>query len=133
MNYRPALIAISAVAVVAAIVLYASAYTVNEAEWVVVTQFGQPVRVVPEVDPETGKQLTGPGLYFKTPFVQQLTRLDKRTLSWDGDPASIPTRDKKYIDIDTFARWRIVRPMKFYQSLGSRLDAGHRKLDDIVD
>jgi len=132
-NARPVLVGAAVAVAIAAVVLYSSAYTVNEAEWAVVTQFGQPVRVVPEVDPKTGEHLAGPGLYFRTPLIQEVTRLEKRVLSWDGIPSSIPTRDKKYIDIDTFARWRIVRPTPFYQALGSNLDAGQRKLDDIVD
>src|SRR5436309_3384649 len=72
-------------------------YTVNQTEQVIITQFGKPV----------GDPITEPGLHFKTPFVQTVNRLDRRFLEWDGAPVAIPTKDKTYIHVDTFARWRI--------------------------
>ncbi len=126
------LVGVGVVVIIALAFLFASLYTVSEYEWVVVTEFGKPVRVVPELG-ETGKPVTGPGLYVKTPFIQSLHRIEKRMLAWDGDANRIPTRDKKYIWIDTFARWRVVRPLMFYTSVQGRIDQGQKKLDDIVD
>lgn len=97
-------------------------YTVQEYEQVVVTEFG---RIV-------GKPITQPGLHFKTPFVQDLRRFDKRWLEWDGDPNEIPTKDKKYIWIDTYARWRIKDPIAFYERLRDELSAQSR-INDIID
>ena len=132
MNIRVPLIAAGVVILVALILLFSSIYTVSEIERAVVTEFSRPVRVVPELD-ESGRQVTKPGLYVKKPLIQAVHRIEKRVISWDGAPDRIPTRDKKYIWIDTFARWRIVRPLPFYQSLRGRVEQGHKKLDDIVD
>lgn len=99
-----------------------SIYTVQEYEQIVVTEFG---RIV-------GKPITQPGLHFKTPFVQDLRRFDKRWLEWDGDPNEIPTKDKKYIFIDTYARWRIKNPITFYERLRDELSAQSR-INDIID
>lgn len=132
MKARILLIVLGIVAVILALLASASLYTVSETEWAVLTEFGKPVRVVPEMD-ASGAQVGSPGLYLKKPFIQTVHRLEKRLIAWDGSPNRIPTRDKKYIWIDTFARWRIVRPLSYYTSLGGRLAAGHKKLDDIVD
>lgn len=99
-----------------------SLYTVQEYEQVIVTEFG---RIV-------GKPITQPGLHFKTPFVQELRHFDKRWLEWAGDPNEIPTKDKKYIWIDTYARWRISDPIKFYKRLRDEISAQSR-IDDIID
>ena len=72
-------------------------YTVNQTEQVIITQFGQP----------QGEPITEPGLHLKLPFIQEVNRIDKRFLEWDGLPVAIPTRDKTYIHVDTYARWRI--------------------------
>ncbi len=72
-------------------------YAVHQIEQVIVTQFGKPV----------GEPITEPGLHLKLPFIQEVNRIDKRFLEWDGPPVAIPTRDKTYIHVDTFARWRI--------------------------
>ncbi|MFQ5681166.1 MAG: protease modulator HflC [Candidatus Omnitrophota bacterium] len=99
-----------------------AAYIVSETQQVVITQFGSPV----------GKPIVEAGLHFKTPFIQQANYFEKRLLGWDGDPNQIPTRDKKYIWVDTYARWRIADPLKFLQSVGNEI-GGHARLDDIVN
>ena len=104
------------------IVALGSLYTVSETEQVVITQFGRPV----------GGVVATPGLHWKTPFVQEVHRFDKRWLEYDGDPNEIPTRDKKYIWVDTYARWRIVDPLLFYQAVSDEI-GGQSRLDDIVD
>ncbi len=89
--------------VLAVLVVGASAaYTVGEAEQVIITQFGQPV----------GDPITEAGLHFKLPFIQQIHSFDKRFLEWDGSPNQVPTRDKRFIWVDTYARWRIVDPLR---------------------
>src|SRR6056297_2775105 len=104
------------------IVLAQSAYIVKETEQVVVTQFGKPV----------GEPITEPGLKFKTPFVQKANFFDKRYLEWDGDPNQIPTKNKKFIFVDTYARWQIVNPLQFYKRLTNERGAQSR-LDDLLD
>jgi membrane protease subunit HflC len=112
-----------AVAVVLGLLLlYASVYTVSETEQVIVTQFGKPV----------GGPVTQAGLHVKVPFVQTLHRFDKRWLEFDGDPNQIPTKDKKYIWVETYARWRIADPLRFYQAVGDER-GGQSRLDDVVD
>lgn len=97
-------------------------YIVDETKQVVLTQFGKPV----------GKPVTTAGLHFKTPFIQVAHYFEKRLLDWDGDPNQIPTKDKKYIWVDTIARWKIVDPLKFLQSVGNEIGA-HSRLDDIIN
>ena len=97
-------------------------YTLNEAEQVVITRFGKPI----------GETITTAGLKFKKPFVDAAHRFDKRILEWDGYPNQVPTKDKKYIWIDTTARWKIVDALKFYESVGTEQLAQSR-LDDIMD
>ncbi|HKQ98848.1 MAG TPA: protease modulator HflC [Candidatus Polarisedimenticolia bacterium] len=104
------------------ILALASTYTVSETEQVLITQFGKPI----------GGVISTPGLHFKTPFVQEVHRFDKRWLEYDGDPNEIPTKDKKYIWVDTYARWRIVDPLRFFQAVGDEA-GGQSRLDDIVD
>ncbi|MBU8912038.1 MAG: protease modulator HflC [Desulfobacterales bacterium] len=111
------------VAIVIGIVLvYNSAYIVDETEQVVVTQFG---RVV-------GTPVTKPGLSFKLPFFQQANYFPNNLLTWDGDPGQVPTKDKTYIWVDTFARWKIVDSIKYFQTVNNELAALER-LDDIID
>lgn len=100
----------------------ASLYTVKETEQVIVTQFGKPV----------GKPVTTPGIHFKLPFVQDANFFDKRFLEWDGDPNQIPTKDKRFVWVDTYARWRIVDPLLFFQRVKDERGAQSR-LDDILD
>jgi membrane protease subunit HflC len=104
------------------IILSSSFYTVDMTEQVVITQFGEPV----------GDPLTTPGLHVKIPFIQKVNTFEKRLLEWDGDPNQIPTKDKKYLWVNTYARWRIVDPLKFLQSVHDELGA-HSRLDDIID
>ncbi len=98
-----------------------SIFVVNEAEQAIVTQFGKPVGDV-----------IYPGLHFKLPFIQKVNRFERRILKWDGDPNQIPTKDKKFIWVDTTARWRITDPLLFYTSVASERGAQSR-LDDIID
>ena len=110
------------IAVVAALFVFTAAYIVDETEQVIVTQFGKVV----------GKPKTESGLYFKIPFIQVTNYFPKNLLEWDGDPGQIPTLDKTYIWVDTFARWRIVDPIKFFQTVNNTTSAQGR-LDDIID
>lgn len=104
------------------LVAFASAYTVDETKQVIVTQFGKVV----------GDPKTDPGLYFKIPFIQNVNSFPKNILAWDGDPGQIPTLEKTYIWVDTFARWKIVDPIKFFQTVNNTVSALGR-LDDIID
>ncbi len=101
--------------------LFSASYVVPEGRQVVITQFGKPV-----------KSVNSAGLHFKTPFVQEVRRIDLRILSWDGLPNQIPTKDKKYIEVDTTARWKIVDPLKFIQTVQNERGARTR-LDAILD
>lgn len=101
---------------------FLSAYTVDEREQVVITQFG---RIV-------GEPVTTPGLKFKIPFIQLANRFPKNLLEWDGDPGQIPTKEKTYIWVDSFARWKIVEPIKFFQTV-SDVNRAQLKLNDIID
>ncbi len=109
-------------AVAALITTWSAFYTVAETEQVVITQFGRPI----------GRPITQAGLHFKLPFVQEVNVFDKRWLEWDGAANQVPTRDKKYIWVDTYARWRIADPLLFFQRLRDERSAQSR-LDDIVD
>lgn len=104
------------------IVLPASTYTLNEREHAVITKFGAPV----------GDPVTTPGLHFRLPFVHAVNRVDRRYLAWDGNPTQIPTKDKRFIWVDPFARWEISDPLVFYQRFGNERAAISR-LDDILD
>ena len=97
-------------------------YTVSETEQVIITQFGEPV----------GDPVTSPGLHFKVPFVQRINVFDNRFLEWDGNPNQVPTRDRRFILVDTYARWRITDPLLFFQRLRDERGAQSR-LDDILD
>jgi membrane protease subunit HflC len=96
-------------------------YTVNEVEQVIITQFGKPV----------GEPVTTAGLKFKLPFIQEINPIDKRVLEWDGNPSDMPTKDKLYISVDLFARWRIVDPLQYFLRLRDERSAQSR-LDDIL-
>jgi membrane protease subunit HflC len=104
------------------VVVSASTFRVGEAEQVIITQFGDPI----------GDPIATPGLHFKMPFVQQANFFDKRFLEWDGSPNQVPTKDKRFIWVDTYARWRIVDPLRFFQRLRDERGAQSR-LDDILD
>lgn len=109
--------------VIAAIFLLISnsVYKVNETEQVIITQFGKPV----------GEAVTTAGLKFKIPFVQKVNPIEKRILEWDGNPSNMPTKDKLYIAVDLFARWRIVDPLQYLLRLRDERSAQSR-LDDIL-
>ncbi len=112
-----------AVALLVGLVVASSAtFIVGEADQVIITQFGDPI----------GAPIAEPGLHFKVPFVQQANYFDKRFLEWDGSPNQVPTRDKRFIWVDTYARWRIVDPLLFFQRLRDERGAQSR-LDDILD
>lgn len=120
MKYK--LLAVVLVVVVIVVVSMRSwMYVVEEGKQVVITQFGRPVAEVQEA-----------GLRFKTPFIQEVNVLEKRLLPWDGAPESMQTRDKKRIDIDVWARWRIVEPTTFFVKLRTE-QRGQKILDDLVD
>jgi modulator of FtsH protease HflC len=97
-------------------------YTLQEGRQAVITQFGDPV----------GDPITTAGLKLKIPFIQKVNTFEKRVMEWDGDPNQIPTKDKRYIKIDTTARWRIIDALKFFQSVYDETGA-HARLDDVVD
>jgi membrane protease subunit HflC len=108
--------------VLAFLLISGGVYTVDETEQVVVTQFG---KVVDEPKKD-------PGLYFKIPFIQNANYFPKNLQEWDGDPGQIPTLDKTFIWVDTFARWKIVDPLKFFQTVNN-LTGALSRLDDIID
>ncbi|HPA15220.1 MAG TPA: protease modulator HflC [Desulfobacterales bacterium] len=110
------------VVVIAFVFVFAAAYIVDETEQVVITQFGKVI----------GTPKTEPGLYFKVPFIQNTNYFPKNLQIWDGDPGQIPTLDKTYLWVDAFARWKIVDPIKFFQTVNNTLSALGR-LDDIID
>ena len=105
-------------------VIFASGtfYIVKEGEQIVLTEFGRPI----------GQPIVDAGLKIKTPFIQDVHRFQKRILKWDGSPNEIPTKDKKFIWLDTTARWRIKDALQFYQALGTE-ELAHSRLDDIID
>ena len=109
-------------ALVAVVVLWSAVFIVTETEQVVLTQFGKPV----------GKPIMTPGLKLKMPFVQTVHAFEKRFLEWDGNPNQIPTKDKRFIWVDSYARWRINDPLLFFQRLHDERGAQSR-LDDILD
>jgi len=109
------------VLLLAALVLAESLFTVGEIEQVIVTQFGKPV----------GDPVTSAGLKVKMPFIQHVNSIDKRILEWDGSPSDMPTKDKLYISVDLFARWRIVDPLQYFLRLHDERSAQSR-LDDIL-
>lgn len=98
-----------------------SVYKVNETEQVIITQFGKPV----------GEAITEAGLKFKVPFIQEVNPIDKRILEWDGNPSNMPTKDKLYVAVDLFARWKIVDPLQYLLRLRDERSAQSR-LDDIL-
>ena len=106
---------------IVAFVLINAVYTVNEVQQIIVTQFGKPV----------GEPVTTAGLKVKIPFIQEINPIDKRVLEWDGAPSDMPTKDKLYISVDLFARWRIVDPLQYFLRLRDERSAQSR-LDDIL-
>jgi len=121
MNYKKLLIQL-AIAVVALILIFETVFKVKETEQVVITQFGKPV----------GKPKITPGLKVKVPFIQKTNYFEKRYMEWDGDPNQVPTKDKKFIFVDTYARWQITDPLQFFKRLTDERGAISR-LADILD
>ncbi len=115
-------ILIAIIIVVFLLALVDAVYVVSETNQVIITQFGEPI----------GGAVTSPGLHFKVPFIQKANYFEKRWLEWDGDANQIPTKDKKYIWVDTYCRWRISDPLVFYQRVKDERGA-HSRLDDVVD
>ena len=110
------------VVIVLIIVFSSSLYIVSETNQVIITQFGEPI----------GKAITSPGIHMKAPFIQKANYFEKRWLEWDGDANQIPTKDKKFIWVDTYARWRISDPLVFFQRVRDERGAQSR-IDDIID
>jgi modulator of FtsH protease HflC len=108
--------------IISILIIIGSAFIVDETEQVIITQFGKVV----------GSPVKEPGLYFKIPLIQEINYFPKNLLQWDGNPGQIPTLDKTYIWVDTFARWKIVDPIKFFQTVNNTVSALAR-LDDIID
>ncbi len=119
---KNAFIPIIVVCILVLIIINSTFYRLQEFEQGIITQFGKPI----------GGAITDPGLHIKTPFIQRLHKFEKRILIWDGDANQIPTSDKRYIWLDATARWKIVDPLKFYQSVGNETGILSR-LDDIID
>jgi membrane protease subunit HflC len=116
----PRLAAIVAVLLLAFVAM-SSVYTVSEVEQAIITQFGRPI----------GSPVTEAGLKLKIPFIQDVNLIDKRVLEWDGNPSDMPTKDKLYVSVDLFARWRIVDPLQYYLRLHDERSALSR-LDDVL-
>lgn len=114
--------AIIVLLVILGIVAFTAAFVVDETEQVVITQFGKAI----------GNPIKDPGIYFKIPVIQMANYFPKNLLEWDGDPGQIPTLDKTFISVESFARWKIVDSLKFFQTVGNMTGALSR-LDDIID
>src|SRR5437016_12648437 len=118
---RTRLVAVLAVLGIGTFVSMSSFYTVSEVQQAIITQFGEPV----------GTSVTAAGLRFKVPFIQDVNLIDKRVLEWDGNPSDMPTKDKLYVSVDLFARWRIVDPLQYFLRLHDERSAQSR-LDDVL-
>ena len=121
MRYRKIIIQLT-VSIVALILILETIFMVKETEQVVITQFGKPV----------GEAKITPGLKIKVPFIQRTNYFEKRFMEWDGDPNQVPTKDKKFIFVDTYARWQITDPLQFFKRLTDERGAQSR-LADILD
>jgi len=116
------LVLIAVIAFFGLLIIGDAVFVVTETNQVIITQFGKPV----------GKEIVKPGLHLKTPLIQKVNSFEKRYLEWNGDSNQIPTKDKKFIWIDTYARWRISDPLVFFQRVRDERGA-HSRIDDIVD
>jgi modulator of FtsH protease HflC len=105
----------------ALVVASAASYSVLETEQVIITEFGRPI----------GEPVVEAGLHFKKPFIQDVNRIEKQILGWDGQRTEMPTRDKLYIFVDTYGRWRITQPLEYFRRLRDERSAQSR-LDDIL-
>jgi len=113
---------IAAVVAVIVILVFSSAFVIDQAEQGIIVQFGEPI----------GDVITEPGLHWRIPFIQEVRRFDKRLLSWDGDVSQIPTLGREFIIVDTTARWRIQDPLQFLRSVRDE-NGARTRLDDILD
>jgi modulator of FtsH protease HflC len=120
MGIRNILIILLAIAVIS--VTFSGVFILDETQQAIVTQFGKPV----------GEPRTEPGMNFKVPFIQKVQYFDKRFLEWDGDVNQVPTKDKTFILVDTYARWEITDPLQFFIRLRDER-SGQSRLDDILD
>ena len=118
---RITIVGILMVLAIGTFILTSAIYTVSEVEQVIITQFGEPV----------GAPVTTAGLKVKVPFIQDVNVIDKRVLEWDGNPSDMPTKDKLYVSVDLFARWRIVDPLQYFLRLHDERSAQSR-LDDVL-
>lgn len=118
MNTKSLIAAIAAVV----IIVFSSAFTVDETEQVVVTRFSRVIRIVTE-----------PGLNFKIPFIEAVIVYPKNLQAWDGDPGQVPTQDKTFIWVDSFARWKIVDPELFFKTVGVEYRLALQRLNEIID
>src|SRR4030043_117799 len=121
MDYKKLIIQLT-IAIVALILIIETVFKVKETEQVVITQFGKPI----------GEAKTTPGLKIKVPFIQKTNYFEKRYMEWDGDPNQVPTKDKKFIYVDTYARWQITDPLQFFKRLTDERGAISR-IADILD
>lgn len=112
---------IAGIAAAVGVIASGSLYTVGEVEQAIITQFGKPV----------GEPVITAGLKLKLPIVQEVNRIDRRVLEWDGNPSDMPTKDKLYISVDLFARWKITDPLQYFLRLRDERSAQSR-LDDIL-
>ncbi len=119
---KPKPVLLMAVVLVGLMVLYSATFIVDETKQAIITQFGKPV----------GDPIVQPGIHLKLPLIQKVHYFDKRFLAWDGDPNQIPTKDKRFIWVDSYARWRIKDPLLFFQRVRDERGAQTR-LDDILD
>ena len=115
-------VVIGAIAALVLIALFSSAYTVDETEQVVITRFSKVDRIEKK-----------PGLKFLWPIIEKKILYPKNLQEWDGDPGQIPTKDKTYIWVDTFARWKIVDPVLFFKTIGTNSDLAVNRLNEIID
>jgi len=141
---------IGVIVLLVVVCIAASFYIVDETEQAVITFFGEPVTIIlgslpPDLrgdfdkdikvyEAEKGTKLTtkqGAGLYMKIPFLQKVIHLEDRILEYDSPPTDIVTKDKKHLMVDNFARWRIVNPLRFLQTVRTEHGAQSR-LDDII-
>ncbi|EGR2264021.1 protease modulator HflC [Vibrio parahaemolyticus] len=112
---------ITALVLCVSLVIYNALYTVSEVQQVIITQFGKPI----------GEPVVDAGLKIKMPFIHEINTIDKRVLEWDGNPSDMPTKDKLYISVDLFARWRIIDPLQYFLRIKDERSAQSR-LDDIL-
>jgi len=119
---KPVTSILAILAIIIGLILFnAACYTVDMREQVIITQFQQVV----------GQAVTKPGLHLKVPFVQTVNSFSNQVLEWDGPATQMPTKDKVYIVVDTFGRWKIVDPLMFMQKLGNERSA-HSRLNDLL-